>query len=69
MAKYRKNDNWGIITFKMENPLDTESFVKEAVDKKEREVGKTIDIVDISYTYISREFQCLVVNIYYAIEG
>jgi len=60
--KYRKNENWGMISFRTLNENKIEELVRENLSKKEK---TDIDIIDIK---IEIDDEMYVVNVFYARE-
>ena len=60
--KYRKNENWGMISFRTLNENKIEELIKEKLLQKEK---NDIDIIDIK---IEIDDEMYVVHVFYARE-
>jgi hypothetical protein len=60
--KYRKNENWGMISFRTLNENKIEELIRENLLKKEK---NDIDIIDIK---IEIDDEMYVVHVFYARE-
>jgi hypothetical protein len=60
--KYRKNENWGMISFRTLNENKIEELIRENLSKKEK---NDIDIIDIK---IEIDDEMYVVHVFYARE-
>jgi len=68
MIKYRKNDNWYILSFSTTSFDEIGKIIMEALWKVDKKDGCYIDIVDVSTNSVKEEFRTShYVAVYYAI--